>query len=458
MLFLKSRKTSLTYLMAVTMSTTPAFHVGDTIQIETLLNGRNDKNFLSDQQSIDRYVVTQLPKGTLGEVEQIQQFKPAKGKSKGNTGLYIKIKSGPNAGKKYWVLYRPDKNFVKLYDKNTQETTSPPKARTAVAQHSTPALEDRRPAQVSPSDAAQQAHDVALMLKWAGVLPEYRCHSAQTDPTQQARDNAQLSSDVIELKQAIVPDSTSSNVSVTENEHENNNSQRKTLTSSVDPIVPEHEQLSTAEDPGPPIGGDPSRFLGDTTKVQSNDPELALKAQAITRGITNERERAMKIHDWVVNNVYYDTESYNKEYVSNIPFTRNFDALDVFRQSPQRTAVCGGYATLTTALLRASKIPARIVYGFIYDPNKPNVSGSRHTPEECMKAKAAPEHHWVEAYVNGRWLPMDTTWDAGYVIFDQNDPAARKKIQSFVWRPSDRYMDRDLFNLTHERCGVDDYY
>jgi transglutaminase-like putative cysteine protease len=54
-----------------------------------------------------------------------------------------------------------------------------------------------------------------------------------------------------------------------------------------------------------------------------------------------------------------------------------------------RRGTCVGYATLLASLLRAARIPARIVFGYVYT------------------AGAFGGHAWVEARFDGRWIPLD---------------------------------------------------
>ena len=60
-----------------------------------------------------------------------------------------------------------------------------------------------------------------------------------------------------------------------------------------------------------------------------------------------------------------------------------------------RVGVCFGYATLYAALARADNIPVRYVSGWaLWQNNETTADG----------------HAWDEAYLQGRWLPVDTTW------------------------------------------------
>lgn len=70
------------------------------------------------------------------------------------------------------------------------------------------------------------------------------------------------------------------------------------------------------------------------------------------------------------------------------------NTLDAVTTLAWKEAFCGGKSRLLTALLRASNIPARLVGGLILTP------GSKKTT-----------HVWVEAWVNGAWVPFDALND-----------------------------------------------
>jgi hypothetical protein len=58
---------------------------------------------------------------------------------------------------------------------------------------------------------------------------------------------------------------------------------------------------------------------------------------------------------------------------------------------------CTEHSVLLAALLRANKIPARVVIGFVYADSLQGLGG----------------HMWTEAYLNGQWVPLDATLGQG---------------------------------------------
>ena len=142
-------------------------------------------------------------------------------------------------------------------------------------------------------------------------------------------------------------------------------------------------------------------------EIESDDRKIIAQAKEITAGISNNYEKAKAIHDWVCNNIWYDYDWLDEKYILHDLLvdvellaeesTAVGDELS-YRRSAIGTletgrGVCAGYATLTTALLRAAGIPAKYVYGGV------NFSDDKHA--------------WTEAYVDNRWIILDTTWDSG---------------------------------------------
>ena len=60
----------------------------------------------------------------------------------------------------------------------------------------------------------------------------------------------------------------------------------------------------------------------------------------------------------------------------------------------RKTGDCVAHTLLLTSLLRAQKIPARAVSGLRIDPDD---------------ATQMQFHTWTEAWLAGRWLPLDST-------------------------------------------------
>lgn len=140
-----------------------------------------------------------------------------------------------------------------------------------------------------------------------------------------------------------------------------------------------------------------SEYLAETGAIQSKDTEISVLAQELTKDITDEYDRVKAVHDWVAENIYYDYDAlYGGSY-------QDMDARSVLMT---RKGVCEGYANLTAALLRSIGIPCKLQGGYALgiDTKKEWTLSNIDTTEE--------NHAWNEAYVNGRWIIIDVTWDS----------------------------------------------
>jgi hypothetical protein len=109
--------------------------------------------------------------------------------------------------------------------------------------------------------------------------------------------------------------------------------------------------------------------------VQSDDPRIASAAAVATAGMTDAWQIAVAL------------ERFTNEHITHKNYTRAFDtAADVMES---RTGDCTEHAVLLAALLRSRAIPARVAIGLVYTD------------------RAFQYHMWDEAYIEGRWIPLD---------------------------------------------------
>lgn len=130
------------------------------------------------------------------------------------------------------------------------------------------------------------------------------------------------------------------------------------------------------------------------------DEKLVALSNEICKDADSDYEKILKIHDWVAENIYYDYDYYYGN-SSNL----KYDAWGVYET---RRSVCEGYANLTQALIHAQNIPCRKVSGYAL-----GVSASVKHWTEKSAATEDTNHAWNQAYVDGRWINIDTTWDSG---------------------------------------------
>ncbi|OBR64270.1 hypothetical protein A7K91_12125 [Paenibacillus oryzae] len=131
--------------------------------------------------------------------------------------------------------------------------------------------------------------------------------------------------------------------------------------------------------------------------IQARHKEIVALSDEITKNASSDMDKLIAIHAWVTEHIEYDYATYNGAK------SEPQDALSVLRN---QYAVCEGYSNLTAALGRAAGIPTQVVSGY--------VSQYSSTWDQVLKRLKdnSNRHAWNQAYVDGRWIVLDTTWDA----------------------------------------------
>lgn len=115
-------------------------------------------------------------------------------------------------------------------------------------------------------------------------------------------------------------------------------------------------------------------YLEASTYIDYKQPEIERVVARVAGSEKDVFKKALKLRDWVSQNLTFD------------PGFIFAPASEVIKT---KKATCAGYASLLTALLRAAGIPARYLMGLAY------VNG------------VWGGHAWVEAWLEGRWVPLD---------------------------------------------------
>lgn len=175
---------------------------------------------------------------------------------------------------------------------------------------------------------------------------------------------------------------------------------------------------------------DPQQYLVSAGMLTMDSPELIELADKITKNKETDYEKILAIHDWVAENIYYDFDSY---YAGTYPSGKAIDVLN------SKKSVCEGYANLTASLARLSGIPCRKVSGYAL-----GISSQGKWTDENINNDT--NHAWNEAYVDGKWIILDTTW------------SSRNKFQKgkFDKKEQNRqYFDStmEFFSLSHRIEG-----
>ncbi|TVY04507.1 transglutaminase-like domain-containing protein [Cohnella terricola] len=129
-------------------------------------------------------------------------------------------------------------------------------------------------------------------------------------------------------------------------------------------------------------------FLHPVQNVNwTNAVKATTKAKELTSGQKTDEQKAVAIYDYIVNNIRYDKELAKKVTSDYIP--------DIDNTFVTGKGICYGYATLYAAMLRSEGIPTKLVMG---------------------TTKLLDEYHaWNEVFLNGKWVVVDTTIDAGLI-------------------------------------------
>lgn len=166
-----------------------------------------------------------------------------------------------------------------------------------------------------------------------------------------------------------------------------------------------------------------------TKDVQSDGPDIKGLAEKITEDAITDSDKLLAIYKWVTTNISYDVATYMVILKEKKIFENPLDLISASKTLKRKTAICEGYALLTAALLRAVGIPAVTIVGLAIKDNE-----------------AQGSHAWNEAYIDDRWVNLDTTWDAGGVTGNLQQGL------TFVSRPSMKHFDMPdvVFKKTHK--------
>jgi len=130
--------------------------------------------------------------------------------------------------------------------------------------------------------------------------------------------------------------------------------------------------------------GTMKRWLGPD-KLVPLDGRIRKIAQEITRGKTNDLERARAIYDYVVSNMKYDKSG------------TGWGNGDIYWACDAKRGNCTDFHALFIGLCRASGIPAKFAIGFPH-------------PESRGQGEIAGYHCWAEFYLKGYgWVPVDAS-------------------------------------------------
>ena len=122
-----------------------------------------------------------------------------------------------------------------------------------------------------------------------------------------------------------------------------------------------------------------SRYLTANRWIESRNPEIGRTALIAVGAASKGQDKCRRLTQYVWKQMRFSPFSTQLVPATTIARTLEGD--------------CTEHAVLLCSLLRSQAIPARVVVGFIYFADGP----------------AFAPHMWVEAFVDGLWMPLDST-------------------------------------------------
>jgi transglutaminase-like putative cysteine protease len=126
------------------------------------------------------------------------------------------------------------------------------------------------------------------------------------------------------------------------------------------------------------------------------DPETALPAvvSSLTNGVSDQFLKAKTLHDWICDNIAYDTSIY---------FSGRITAQDYISVLKKKLAVCSGYSNLFNQMCKLAGMESIGINGYSKGFGYSGKIGNN------------TDHAWNAINIGNKWYLIDVTWDAGYV-------------------------------------------
>lgn len=156
----------------------------------------------------------------------------------------------------------------------------------------------------------------------------------------------------------------------------------------------------------------------------------------ITSNCTTDMEKLQAIHDWICTNLYYDHYGLAHDSAVGVP-------IFVFNN---KGTICEGFANLTASMCREVGIPCKTMEGYKISDFEDEIENlTLEEIQSLMSNYPLSRHAWNEAWVDGRWVLMDNTWDCR----NRNTEISQEDI---TYAPCvQKYFDMSLeeFSKTH---------
>ncbi|AIQ62342.1 transglutaminase [Paenibacillus stellifer] len=127
-------------------------------------------------------------------------------------------------------------------------------------------------------------------------------------------------------------------------------------------------------------------YLSSVQNINWSPSDRAIqKAKQLTQNAATDKDKVTAIYNYVVSNVKYDYDLAANVTTDYIPSIDNTLAT--------KKGICYDYASLFAAMLRSVDVPTKLVMG--------------------QSSYVTAYHAWNEVLIDGQWVTIDTTVDAG---------------------------------------------
>ncbi|OGO86036.1 MAG: hypothetical protein A2Y22_08860 [Clostridiales bacterium GWD2_32_59] len=133
------------------------------------------------------------------------------------------------------------------------------------------------------------------------------------------------------------------------------------------------------------IEDEESIYTKSVQNIKYDEDSAAVKlAKKLTKDADNDEEKAKAIYKYIVKNIKYDSKKIKTISSNYVP--------DIDEVLKDEKGICYDYSSLYAAMLRSVDVKAKLIKGY---------------------SKVTDVYHaWNEVYINGKWVIVDTTYDA----------------------------------------------
>ena len=191
-------------------------------------------------------------------------------------------------------------------------------------------------------------------------------------------------------------------------------------------------------------------------------------ANQIQSDFTSDIDKARALYVWLSLNIEYDLDEYYNPTQKNTSFSYRNEAEKQLKLSQienelinqtlsQKKSVCEGYAQVFKKVSDLLGLESYVIDGY-----------ARSLVNEIGIVPATTNHSWNAIRVNNRWLLMDTTWGAGFVVngkwrksfsdyfFDidhqkiqiSHYPTDKKWIAIFNYKTLQEFVNQPIYNVS----------